>query len=102
MENEPTENYSIVLYRLEQIEQQLSKLSATIVDNALQTKELQIMGGKMRELENAINAHDQRIRKVEILPEKSKAEKYSAIIDAITKIIITVAGTFILIKLGLR
>ena len=95
-------NEETINYRLGRIEETLSDLKDVLIENRLQAKEIQDLKSDLKELIDGINSHDKRIRTLENLPSKKDAEKWKTITDFIFKGILTVIGTIILVKLGIK
>jgi hypothetical protein len=71
------------------------------VENKLQEKEIQDIKGKLVECLQAFNAHDKRIRNLELEPVKNKADKWQTISDMVFKWVIGAAIGFAAIKFGI-
>ena len=102
MENEEQNDNKIINYRLTNIESTLAELKTVIVENKLQEKEIQDIKGKLVECLQAFNAHDKRIRNLEIEPVKNKADKWQTISDMVFKWVIGAAIGFAAIKFGIK
>jgi hypothetical protein len=102
MENEEQNDTKIINYRLTNIESTLAELKTVIVENKLQEKEIQDIKGKLVECLQAFNAHDKRIRNLEIEPVKNKADKWQTISDMVFKWVIGAAIGFAAIKFGIN
>lgn len=102
MENEEQNDTKIINYRLTNIESTLSELKTVIVENKLQEKEIQDIKGKLVECLQAFNAHDKRIRNLELEPVKNKADKWQQIVDMVFKTVIAGAIGFVAVKFGLK
>jgi hypothetical protein len=102
MENEEQNDNKIINYRLTNIESTLAELKTVIVENKLQEKEIQDIKGKLVECLQAFNAHDKRIRNLEIEPVKNKADKWQTISDMVFKWVIGAAIGFAAIKFGIN
>ena len=96
------EEEKTINYRLGKIEETLSELKDVIIENKLQAKDIQDLKTTLQELIDGINAHDKRIRTLETAPDKKDAEKWKTITDFIFKGILTVIGTIVLVKLGIK
>ena len=96
------ENIGTINYRLTNIESTLAELKTVIVENKLQDKEISAVKEKLTECIQAINAHDQRIKKVELEPVESKAARWQQILDSIFKFIIGSAIAFAAVKIGIK
>ena len=101
MENEEQNDTKIINYRLTNIESTLAELKTVIVENKLQEKEIQDIKGKLVECLQAFNAHDKRIRNLELEPVKNKADKWQTISDMVFKWVIGAAIGFAAIKFGI-
>ena len=101
MENEEQNDNKIINYRLTNIESTLAELKTVIVENKLQEKEIQDIKGKLVECLQAFNAHDKRIRNLELEPVKNKADKWQTISDMVFKRVIGAAIGFAAIKFGI-
>lgn len=101
MENEEQNDNKIINYRLTNIESTLAELKTVIVENKLQEKEIQDIKGKLVECLQAFNAHDKRIRNLELEPVKNKADKWQTISDMVFKWAIGAAIGFAAIKFGI-
>ena len=102
MENEEQNDNKIINYRLTNIESTLAELKTVIVENKLQEKEIQDIKGKLVECLQAFNAHDKRIRNLELEPVKNKADKWQTISDMVFKWVIGAAIGFAAIKFGIN
>ena len=96
------ENIGTINYRLTNIESTLAELKSVIVENKLQDKEISAVKEKLTECMQAINAHDQRIKKVELEPVESKAARWQQILDSIFKFVIGSAIAFAAVKIGIK
>ena len=112
-------------YRLTNIETKLNSLEKLLTHDALQERDISelkknfekflmlydsqskkierllIQQEDINELTEAINAHDKRIKALELAPIQSKAEKWNTIIDCIFKAIVAITCTLMLSKIGL-
>ncbi len=95
------DNFDTINFRLGKIEQTLSDLKNVLVDNKLQARDIKELNNKHREILDAINAHDKRIRKLEEKPTQEKAEKWKFISDYIFKAVVIAIATIFLSKIGL-
>lgn len=89
-------------YRLAGIEKTLAELKDVVIENKMQNRDIADLKEKVKESINAFNAHDIRIRELENKPFKEKAGKWSMITDNLLKIIIGIAITLLLTKIGLQ
>lgn len=96
------ENIGTINYRLTNIESTLAELKSVIVENKLQDKEIASVKEKLNECIQALNAHDQRIKRVELAPVESKAARWQQVIDSIFKFVISSAIAFAAVKLGIK
>ncbi|MGP1475347.1 MAG: hypothetical protein ACTTJ1_08090 [Treponema sp.] len=96
------EEDNTINYRLGKIEETLSDLKEVLIENKLQAKDISDLKNSLRELIDGINAHDKRLRQLETAPVKKDAEKWKTITDFIFKGILTVVGTIVLVKLGIK
>ena len=88
-------------YRLDKLEETLSRLSDLIVNDRLQQKELEMVRVKLAELTAAVNAHDDRLKILEMQPVTAQAARWKQIIDAAFKFAIGAGLSYIALKLGL-
>lgn len=100
MENES--NIQTINYRLDKLEETLTQLKDVIVNDRLQQKELELIKSKLEELTNAVNAHDGRMKTLEMQPVAAQAAKWKQIADAAFKFAIGAGLSFIAVKLGLN
>ena len=96
------ENIGTINYRLTNIESTLSELKTVIVENKLQDKEISAIKEKLNECIQAINAHDQRLKRVELAPVESKAARWQQVLDSIFKFVIGSAIAFAAVKIGIK
>ena len=101
-QKEEQNDNKIINYRLTNIESTLAELKTVIVENKLQEKEIQDIKGKLVECLQAFNAHDKRIRNLELEPVKNKADKWQTISDMVFKWVIGAAIGFAAIKFGIN
>ena len=99
---EEQENIGTINYRLTNIESTLAELKSVIVENKLQDKEISAVKEKLTECMQAINAHDQRIKRVELAPVESKAARWQQVMDSIFKFVISSAIAFAAVKFGIK
>lgn len=88
-------------YRLDSIEKTLTELKNVVVETRLQQRDINELMQKQKELLQAINSHDGRIRILETQPMKDRAGKWQLITDLIFKSVITAGIAYILHKVGL-
>ena len=89
-------------YRLDNIEKVLGEMKDVLLENKLQARDIRDLGQQQKELLNAINAHEKRIKELEVQPMKDKADKWQYILDYIFKSIVTIAVGYVLVKVGLQ
>lgn len=75
----------VLEFRLTTIEKALSELKDVILDNKLKERDIKDLFLANKEMVNAINAHDKRIRNLEQRPTIEKAQKWQTIADYIYK-----------------
>ena len=102
MEQNNLDNDKIINYRLTNIESTLAELKTVIVENKLQEKDIKDIKGKLIECLQAFNAHDKRLRTLEIQPVKDKASKWQTISDAVFKWVIAAILGYFAFKLGIK
>mgnify|MGYP003298024906 CR=1 FL=1 len=103
MEQENLDNDNkIINYRLTNIESTLAELKTVIVENKLQEKEIKDIKEKLIECLQAFNAHDKRLRTLEIQPVKDKASKWQTISDAAFKWVIASILGYFAVKFGIK
>lgn len=102
MENEEQNDNKIINYRLTNIESTLAELKTVIVENKLQEKEIRDIKEKLIECLQAFNAHDKRLRQLELQPIQNKADKWQQIVDMVFKTVIAGAIGFVAVKFGLK
>ena len=95
-------NIETVNFRLTSIEATLSELKAVIVENKLQEKEIKDIKEKLIECLQAFNAHDKRLRALEIKPIQDKASKWQTITDMVFKWAIAAGIGIVAVKFGLK
>lgn len=91
----------LVNYRLDNIEKVLAELKDVVSDNKLQAKDIDTMNKNIQSNTDAINAHDKRIRALEVAPAKEKASKWESMIKTISELVLTACALIILAKIGL-
>lgn len=102
MENEEQNDTKIINYRLTNIESTLAELKTVIVENKLQEKEIRDIKEKLIECLQAFNAHDKRLRQLELQPIQNKADRWQQIVDMVFKTVIAGAIGFVAVKFGLK
>ena len=102
MEQNNTDNIGTINYRLTNIESTLAELKTVIVENKLQEKEIKDIKEKLIECLQAFNAHDKRLRTLEIQPVKDKASKWQTISDAAFKWVIASILGYFAVKFGIK
>jgi len=100
--NNNTDNIGTINYRLTNIESTLSELKTVIVENKLQEKEIRDIKEKLIECLQAFNAHDKRLRALEIQPVKDKASKWQTVSDTVFKWVIAVILGYFALKFGIK
>lgn len=88
-------------YKLDSIEDTLSGFKNIDVEFPLQKKEIDDLKKSVSETVNGINAHDKRIRKLEVAPHIEKAKNWEHYVRFITEIILSSAILYILVRMGL-
>lgn len=104
-----TDYESAVEYRLNNIEKVLGELKDVMIENKMQARDIDELRKICSETLTAINAHDKRIRELEMAPLSTKADKWKTLVDIIWKLIlgglatvVTVVVTTTLSKLGVK
>lgn len=97
-----SENQELIEYRLSNIEKTLAKMESLLTANQMQDRDIQDLKTIAEELKNAFNSHEQRIRTLEEAPLRQKAERWTSIVDALLKIILSACALVILAKIGLQ
>lgn len=92
----------ILGFRLTNIENTLNELKNVLVETKLQQRDIDDLKKLHEETLCAINAHDKRIRALEVAPEKEKAKWWETAIDYIFKAILGAVLVLILAKIGLQ
>lgn len=92
----------LIEYRLSNIEKTLAKMETLLTANQLQDRDIQDLKKNQEELENAYNAHDQRLRKLEEAPAKQRAERWTQAVDTVAKIVLSAIALIVLAKIGLQ
>lgn len=95
-------NQELIEFRLSNIEKILAKLEARMESDKLQDRDIEDLKKKYEMLENAFNAHDQRLRTLETAPVRAKAEKWTTTLDTVYKLVLTACVLIILAKVGLQ
>ena len=75
--------------------------STNLKNDRLQQKELEMVRVKLAELTAAVNAHDGRLKTLEMQPVTAQAARWKQIIDAAFKFAIGAGLSYIALKLGL-
>lgn len=101
-QNNNTDNIGTINYRLTNIESTLAELKTVIVENKLQEKEIKDIKEKLIECLQAFNAHDKRLRALEIKPIQDKASKWQTITDMVFKWAIATGIGVFAVKFGLK
>lgn len=94
-----TDNFKTVNYRLSCMEKTLTELKNVVLENKLQAKDIKSLETKQDDFTDAINAHDKRLRALEVQPTKEKAEKWQYILDFAFKSALTTIGAIIVSKI---
>lgn len=102
MEQNNLDSDKIINYRLTNIESTLAELKTVIVENKLQEKEIKDIKEKLIECLQAFNAHDKRLRTLEIQPVNDKASKWQTISDAVFKWVIAAILGYFAVKFGIK
>lgn len=102
MENTENSNIGTINYRLTNIEATLAELKTVVLENKLQEKEIKDIKEKLVECLQAFNAHDRRIRNLEIQPVKDKASKWQTVSDTVFKWVIAVILGYFAVKFGIK
>lgn len=102
METTDKENIGTINYRLTNIESTLTELKTVVLENKLQEKEIKDIKEKLVECLQAFNAHDKRIRQLEIEPVQDKAKKWQTITDMVFKWAISAGIAYFAIKMGFK
>lgn len=102
MENTENSNIGTINYRLTNIEATLAELKTVVLENKLQEKEIKDIKEKLVECLQAFNAHDRRIRTLEIKPIQDKASKWQTITDMVFKWAIAAGIGVFAVKFGLK
>jgi len=96
-------------YRLDTMDKKLDSLTSkmeTFMDamNGLkiQFEKMSSDTSDLLKLEDAINSHDKRIRKLELAPAEHGAARWNYIIDYTFKALVAAGVGFILMKVGLK
>lgn len=98
-----TEEYGrAVNWRLDNIEKVLNELKDVLVENKMQARDILDLGKKMEEVVDAYNAHDKRIRVLEMAPAQEKADKWEKAMKIIFEGLLSACLLAILVKIGLK
>lgn len=89
-------------YRLDNIEKVLGEMKDVLLENKLQARDIRDLGQQQKELLNAINAHEKRIKELEMKPVQDRANKWQYILDYIFKGVVAAVVGYIFIKIGLN
>lgn len=92
---EEYENKELIEYRLSNIEKTLSKMEVLLSNNKLQDRDIEDLKEKSKKF-------DERIKALEIAPDKAKAAKWNTAIDTVFKLALTACVSVILVKVGLK
>ncbi|MGP1459158.1 MAG: hypothetical protein ACTTKL_07595 [Treponema sp.] len=99
MENEGS--IQTINYRLDKLEETLSRLKDVIVNDRLQEKELKDINSKLTDLTAKVNEYENRLKELEMQPVVSQAARWKQIIDAAFKFAVGAGLSYIALKLGL-
>jgi predicted nucleic acid-binding Zn-ribbon protein len=95
------EQMATINYRLTNIEQNLNEIKDVVMESKMHTRDIEGLKNRETELLNAINAHDKRLRALEIAPTQEKAGRWTTIADNVFKTLIAVLLAMVLAKIGL-
>lgn len=87
------ESLEIMNFRLTNIEKSIEELKDVVLDTKLQERDIKDLAATQNELLKAVNAHDVRIKNLELKPTKEKADRWQFIVEYIFKT--AVAGVII-------
>ena len=87
------ESLEIMNFRLTNIEKSIEELKDVVLDTKLQERDIKDLAATQNELLKAVNAHDVRIKNLELKPTKEKADRWQFIVEYIFKTV--VAGVII-------
>lgn len=87
------ESLEIMNFRLTNIEKSIEELKDVVLDTKLQERDIKDLAATQNELLKAVNAHDVRIKNLELKPTKEKADRWQFIVEYIFKTV--VAGIII-------
>ena len=88
-------------FRLDNIEEILKNVQNIMLETKLQERDIKDLSSNQKEILQAINSHDKRIKKLEDRPLVEKAGKWQYISDFIFKCLVTAAVTYFLAKLNI-
>lgn len=89
-------------YRLDNIEKVLSELKDVVLENKMQARDIRDLTSTQKEILQAINAHEKRIKELEMKPVQERADKWQYILDYIFKGLVAAAIGYVFIKMGLN
>lgn len=87
------ESLEIMSFRLTNIEKSIAELKDVVLETKLQERDIKDLTAAQNELLKAINAHDMRIKNLELKPTKERADRWQFIVEYIFKTV--VAGIII-------
>lgn len=87
------ESLEIMSFRLTNIEKSIAELKDVVLETKLQERDIKDLTAAQNELLKAINAHDLRIKNLELKPTKERADRWQFIVEYIFKTV--VAGIII-------
>ena len=102
MENNKDENYKLLEYRLEQIEQTIKSMKITLDNFTTQMATFASYGLRLSALEDEMNKAKEEIAEINSAPYKKDANKWNNIIEWIFKAIVLSCMGVILTKVGLK
>lgn len=95
------DNSKMIEFRLSSIENTLAEMKNLLISVKLQEKDINSLKNQETEFLNAINAHEKRIKALEIKPDKENAAKWEFIADSIFKVIVIGIIYYGLNKIGI-
>ena len=88
--------------RIDRIEKILDDIQNLVISNKLQEAELTRIKEKLTECVNAVNAHDKRIKNLEVEPLKNSANRWNQIVDAVFKMLVMGLLGLLAVRLGFK
>lgn len=88
-------------YRLSSIEKSISELKDVMLETKLQERDIKDLSENQKELLQAINSHDKRIKNLEIKPTQDKAERWQFILDYVFKTVVAGLVIYFLQKINI-